>query len=609
MSRRAALFAFLLLAPPALAAVSRTALTGRVTSGAEVVAGVTVTATSPALQHARTTVTGAKGTYWLAALPPGEYEVTFEKKGLQSLTRRVTVALARIARADAKLEPSEDEESVTSTVTTISVGHDTAITNDRSSKSIERLPVEVNVYTALYLAPGETIAAPLAHVDEVLVRLQPDLVQGETVDALALFRGATPMEYAQAGESMIVARTRSGGEELSVSLRDTITEGAEHFLESAAGGRIVEQRLWFFGAGWGGRRADSILHDASGLEIKLTGQLDDKQNLEAIYIDGERDDNAFSGRWGSNLLTLRHTAQWNAHLLTEITASHTSAELEQFSLVPLSLDQSTLSAKASAVIPSKSGDHVVTGGVDVERGDFGDAQTLFLSDRWWVHRLVINAGLRYGNGDLIVGYNPGRPFSQRDESSLGGQIAAAYDLRGNGRHAVTGSASRYVVAPFDKIDEVTFGYVAALGATGSARADFIRRDYGGIFTVRTAVIDASYRLFDRLEAGVNYAWSDADHDVLVSPLLSKHVSNAWISVEIPVDTHALTATVVHRYTTTPFQFVPLEPTNAFDVGLRYSFPVRRVAITLATDAQNLFDSGNDSIYQPRIIRGWVRVRL
>src|ERR1041384_856611 len=100
----------LLVATPLSAAVSTSALTGRVTSGGKAVANATITATSATLQHERVTTTGPSGTYWLGALPPGDYEVTFASKGLQTLTRSAVVALARVARADAQLEPSEDEE-------------------------------------------------------------------------------------------------------------------------------------------------------------------------------------------------------------------------------------------------------------------------------------------------------------------------------------------------------------------------------------------------------------------------------------------------------------------------------------------------------------------
>jgi len=57
------------------------------------VPGVTVTATSPDLQGARTTVTDAQGLYALRALPPGSYEVKFELAGFGTVTRNTVVPL------------------------------------------------------------------------------------------------------------------------------------------------------------------------------------------------------------------------------------------------------------------------------------------------------------------------------------------------------------------------------------------------------------------------------------------------------------------------------------------------------------------------------------
>src|SRR5437764_953347 len=54
--------------------------------------GVTVTATSPNLQGARTVVTQGNGDYIIPLLPSGEYTVSFELSGFQRLTRHVTLA-------------------------------------------------------------------------------------------------------------------------------------------------------------------------------------------------------------------------------------------------------------------------------------------------------------------------------------------------------------------------------------------------------------------------------------------------------------------------------------------------------------------------------------
>ncbi len=395
-----ALIALLLLSvvgSPLSAAVGTSALTGRVTSGGKGVANATITATSPALQHERVTTTGPGGTYWLGALPPGDYEVTFASKGLQTLTRRAVVELARVARADAQLEPSEDEESVTSTATTISVVHDTALTFHRDAKSLDRLPLPITINSAVYLAPASFSFVPTLEVDELPIRFVQDPILSETAEELTFVRGVLPLEYANGSDVAIVARTRFGGETLSVSVRDTITNGAwlgeafrfarddgglQHFLESSSGGRIIPNRLWFFGAGWGGSRADGTSLDRHGFQLKLTGQLDERQNLAAAYFDDDIDF-AQSGDQESSLFSLVHIAQWNPRLISEIAAGRARE------------NEDSISAKTSFV----AGDHVLSGGIDYSDGPFADSHALFVSDRLWLDRWVLNAGVRYGNSE------------------------------------------------------------------------------------------------------------------------------------------------------------------------------------------------------------------
>src|SRR6187397_1442451 len=59
---------------------------GRVAdSSGAVLPGVTVTATSPSALGAQTTVTSETGNYRFPAVPPGNYELTFELAGFNTL--------------------------------------------------------------------------------------------------------------------------------------------------------------------------------------------------------------------------------------------------------------------------------------------------------------------------------------------------------------------------------------------------------------------------------------------------------------------------------------------------------------------------------------------
>lgn len=608
-SRAILLVVLVLLAPQLSASVSTSALTGRVTSGGKAVANATVTATSPALQHERVTVTGSGGTYWLGALPPGQYEVTFASKGLQTLTRRAVVELARIARADAQLEPSEDEDSVTSTATTVSVVHDTALTTHRNAEALDRLPLPVSIYSATYLAPASFLFFPRLQLDAAPVRITQDVLANESAEELTFLRGVTPLEYARGGDSAIAARTRSGGEELHASVRDTLTSARwlgggspyrgsiEHFLESASGGHILPNRLWFFGAGWNGTRADGAPYDRKGLELKLTAQPDARQSLMAAFFDNE---NSYTPSVNdSRLLAVVHTAQWSPRILSEIVANRVEEDHSIPGFGHSGVTDDALAAKTSFV----AGDHVLSGGVDYEEGRFFDARSLFVSDRVWLQRWVLNAGIRYGNERPEFGFNPGGPVA--DDHQFSAQVAAAYDLRGRGRNAVTASATRYA----GELDELTVGYVMALGSTGSARLVALRRDFRDQFTIHSLQLDSSYRLFDRFEAGLNYTYTDSQASGLIEPILSRNIANAWLSAEVPFAAQALTAMIAYRYASAPAEFAGAnDGQDAIDVALRYTIPIQRVALTVAAEALNVFD--RDGVFQPpRIARGWIRVRL
>src|SRR5436309_15330903 len=62
--------------------------------------GVTVTATSPALQRARSVVSDAGGNFAFRGLPAGDYEVKFELSGFAPVTVKATVSLGLTVEED-----------------------------------------------------------------------------------------------------------------------------------------------------------------------------------------------------------------------------------------------------------------------------------------------------------------------------------------------------------------------------------------------------------------------------------------------------------------------------------------------------------------------------
>ena len=103
------------LAAPAAAQIDQGRLTGTVKDAqGGVLPGVTVTAKSPALIGTRSVVTESEGTYSMASLPSGEYELTFELAGFQSFKRsNIQLNLGQILTIDAALQVAALQESVT----------------------------------------------------------------------------------------------------------------------------------------------------------------------------------------------------------------------------------------------------------------------------------------------------------------------------------------------------------------------------------------------------------------------------------------------------------------------------------------------------------------
>lgn len=75
--------------------------------------GVTITASSAALQGLRTVVSSANGDYILTFLPPGDYSVRAEVSGFSSIEQRVTVAAAQTVPLSFAMQVGGVTETVT----------------------------------------------------------------------------------------------------------------------------------------------------------------------------------------------------------------------------------------------------------------------------------------------------------------------------------------------------------------------------------------------------------------------------------------------------------------------------------------------------------------
>src|SRR5688572_4355163 len=329
------LVAFLLVASTAFAQVGTTTpLMGTVTSDGKALPGVSVTVSSPSLQGTRTTTTGEGGGYTFPALPPGVYTVTFELEGMAPVRRNATLGLAASTRADAEMRLTNVTEAITVTAVAPAVLETTGTSTNFTHEQISKLPDGRNIRDTTLLAPGVnpngvnrqiTINGGPSYdnifmVNGVVVnenlRGQPhNLFIEDAIQETSVMTTGISAEYGRFTGGVVSTLTKSGGNEFTGSFRDSFsnpswTETPDHpgapeptdvtnqVYEATLGGRIIRDRLWFFGAG---RKAETSVarstlstnigytngFDEKRYEGKLTAQITAKHNLIGSYLEVE----------------------------------------------------------------------------------------------------------------------------------------------------------------------------------------------------------------------------------------------------------------------------------------------------------------------------------
>lgn len=158
-----------------------------------VLPGVTVTATSPALQVPNvTTVSDAEGNYRLRDLPaPGIYRVVFELPGFQSIAfDGVNLTAGFTARIDAGLKVSTVSETVevsgqSPVVDTVSVSGVSSIQLER----LESIPLGLGIQNLLPMAAGVSLQGPPDVGDSQLANRQRIVTYGVALTPTLEFEG------------------------------------------------------------------------------------------------------------------------------------------------------------------------------------------------------------------------------------------------------------------------------------------------------------------------------------------------------------------------------------------------------------------------------------
>jgi hypothetical protein len=312
-------------------------LTGRATMDGNPLPGVTVTISSPALQGVRTDVTDTNGNYNFAAIPPGMYTVRFEMESMQVVTRTAQIGLGQTGRADAVLRLSSVAEAITVTASAPAVLETTEVQTNIQADLIDDLPIGRTMIATTTLAPGVnsngpnpgaiTISGALASDNLFLVngavtnenlRGQPhnlfieDAIQETTVQTAGI-----SAEYGRFVGGVVSSITKSGGNEFTGSIRDTLNndawtadsqlqtvESLDEILpvyEGTLGGRIIRDRLWFFTAGryFTQDRQNTFIsssvpftsgREETRFEGKLTAQITPKHNVVGSYLKVQTDE-------------------------------------------------------------------------------------------------------------------------------------------------------------------------------------------------------------------------------------------------------------------------------------------------------------------------------
>jgi len=342
-----------------LLAQTSASLTGVVSAEGHPLPGTTVTVTSPVLQGSRVTVTGETGAYDFSALPPGVYKISFAFSGMVTMSRQTTLRLSQVTRVDAIMKAAGD--MITVTAGAPSVIETPEVSTNMTLPFIERLPVLRNQLATAQFAPGVSgntlgngelaIAGGPGYDNLVLIngvvvtentrgQMRPMYVE-DAIQETTVLTGAISAQYGRFSGGVVNTITKSGGNELAGSVRDSLSNPSwsaqspagearennlNHVGEGTLGGFVVRDRLWFFGAGrWAkndtARQTLSIPalttnpvspaspaisyaegNDQKRYEAKLTGQIGARQTVAASWFGVNT--NGSNARFANNIYDL-----------------------------------------------------------------------------------------------------------------------------------------------------------------------------------------------------------------------------------------------------------------------------------------------------------------
>jgi hypothetical protein len=314
------------------------------------VPGATVTATSPALQGPRTTVSDAAGHYVLTALPPGDYRVMFELSGFATVTQAAIVPLGLTAQQDVTLRPAGVTEAVQVVAEALVPIATPVVGMNFKRAEIESLATPRTVQGIAQLSPAVTENSPNTNqivingafafdstflvngvdVNDNLLAQPQNLFVEDAIEETQVLTSGISAEYGRFSGGVVNAITRSGGNRFSGTGRinfqnpswttETPFEASrptpivhaddlQEIYEGTLGGPIVTDRLWFFTSGRHAAVATPRTLAQSGAqvtqddknkrgEIKMTGSVAAGHTIQGGYLNNPRTVTNSSGAFG-----------------------------------------------------------------------------------------------------------------------------------------------------------------------------------------------------------------------------------------------------------------------------------------------------------------------
>lgn len=334
--------------------------------------GVTVTASSPTLQQPSVTVSNERGGYRLPALPAGTYAVVFEMSGFRTVRREgLRLAVGFVATLDVTMEVGGFEATVTiSGSGSVVDTRTTTASTSLPTEFISTIPTALSVQQTLNLAPGirmsgrpdvggnntaannqsfrnygssrggnkPTIDGVDTRQSDTSTGMYYDINAFEEVQVKALGNDA---EVAVSGINFIgvlksgsnafhgraaaaVQRKRLQSNNIDDNLRaQGITSGDSinrfEDLSADLGGRIIRDRLWFYGAA----HRQNLVKELIGY-IRDPGPDGLYRTADDVFGDDQSVNTNYTGKLTSQISRnhrLNGFYQWNEKHLPENQAS------------------------------------------------------------------------------------------------------------------------------------------------------------------------------------------------------------------------------------------------------------------------------------------------